>query len=136
MSELCERMSFYSVSANLVLFLTNAVGMSPSSANSLALAWSGTVYITPILGAWIADSYLGRFRTILVFSLIYILGMGGIAVGSLNDYGSSQSWIFITSIFIVALGTGIFSLILVLKELTTVLSYNFFFFHLLLAKIY
>ena len=35
--------------------------------------WSGTCYIFPLLGAFIADSYLGRYRTIIIFSIIYII---------------------------------------------------------------
>ena len=35
--------------------------------------WSGTVYIFPLLGAFLADSYWGRYNTIIIFSIIYIL---------------------------------------------------------------
>lgn len=34
--------------------------------------WSGTCYVTPLLGAFLADAYLGRFWTIAVFSIIYV----------------------------------------------------------------
>ena len=34
--------------------------------------FEGTCYLTPLLGAWLADSYWGRYRTIIVFSLIYL----------------------------------------------------------------
>ena len=34
---------------------------------------AGTCYITPLLGAYLADSYWGRFKTILVFSIIYLV---------------------------------------------------------------
>lgn len=37
--------------------------------------WSGTCYFTPLLGAFLADSYLGRFRVIITFSTIYLAGM-------------------------------------------------------------
>lgn len=33
--------------------------------------WSGTCYATPLLGAFLADAYLGRYWTIAVFSIIY-----------------------------------------------------------------
>ena len=39
----------------------------------LVTNWSGTCYIFPLLGAFIADSYLGRYRTIIIFSIIYII---------------------------------------------------------------
>lgn len=35
--------------------------------------FSGTCYLTPLLGAWLADSMWGRYKTIMVFSLIYFL---------------------------------------------------------------
>jgi hypothetical protein len=34
---------------------------------------AGTCYLTPLLGAWLADSRWGRYKTILVFSSIYVL---------------------------------------------------------------
>lgn len=34
--------------------------------------WSGTCYVTPLLGAFLADAYLGRFWTIAAFSIIYV----------------------------------------------------------------
>lgn len=35
--------------------------------------WKGTVYLTPLLGAFLADAYLGRFWVILIFSIIYFI---------------------------------------------------------------
>ncbi len=35
--------------------------------------WSGTVYLLPLVGAYMADAHLGRYITIIVFSLIYLL---------------------------------------------------------------
>lgn len=34
--------------------------------------WSGTCYVTPLLGAFLADSYLGRYWTIATFSVLYV----------------------------------------------------------------
>jgi hypothetical protein len=38
--------------------------------------FEGTCYLTPLLGAWLADSMWGRYKTIIVFSCIYFL-VGG-----------------------------------------------------------
>ncbi|KAF3948604.1 hypothetical protein CMV_025422 [Castanea mollissima] len=54
-NECCERLAYYGMSTNL--------------------NWGGTCYITPLIGAFIADSYLGRYWTIALFSVIYVFGM-------------------------------------------------------------
>lgn len=36
-------------------------------------AWSGTCYVTPLIGAWLADTYTGRFWTIFSFSIVYMI---------------------------------------------------------------
>lgn len=43
--------------------------------------WSGFCYVTPLLGGWAADSFLGRYRAILLFSSIYVLGLALLVVG-------------------------------------------------------
>lgn len=35
--------------------------------------WIGAAYVLTLLGAFLADAYLGRFRTIIVFSAIYAI---------------------------------------------------------------
>lgn len=46
--------------------------MSSSKAASMTQIWSGTCYLTPLLGAFIADTWLGRFRVILSFSCMCV----------------------------------------------------------------
>jgi peptide/histidine transporter 3/4 len=77
--------------------------------------WSGTCYITLLLGAFISDAYWGRFWTILVFSIAYMIGMVGLALDAglpgLRPDGASlasggQLAFFWVSMYLVALGTG------------------------------
>lgn len=35
--------------------------------------FEGTCYLTPLLGAWLADSRWGRYKTIMVFSFVYMV---------------------------------------------------------------
>ena len=71
--EAFERMAFYGVASNLVMYLTTQLHEDTVSSVRNVNNWSGSVWITPILGAYIADSYLGRFWTFTVSSLIYVL---------------------------------------------------------------
>ena len=72
-NELCERLAYYGLSTNLVVYFHQVLDMSTAEANTQVNIWAGTCYVTPILGAIVADSYLGRYRTIMVFSTIYLV---------------------------------------------------------------
>ncbi|KAH7833687.1 hypothetical protein Vadar_008766 [Vaccinium darrowii] len=73
--ELGERFAYYGISSNLINYLTGSLGQSKARAAENVNTWYGVASVTPLLGAFIADSYLGRYRTILIASLLYILGL-------------------------------------------------------------
>lgn len=64
----------------------------------------GMCYVTPLLGGYIADTYLGRYYTILVFISIYLLGLVLVVLGSIPGHVSPA--VFFPAIYIVSLGTG------------------------------
>ena len=70
-----ERIAFYGLIGNFVMFL----GLSPLSWNSynsiLALfIFTGLSYMTALFGGWIADTCLGKYKTIVLFLLVYTGG--------------------------------------------------------------
>ena len=63
----------FRLSTNLVIYLTRIMGSRPAAAAMQVNLFEGTCYLTPLLGAWLADARWGRYKTILVFSAIYFL---------------------------------------------------------------
>jgi POT family proton-dependent oligopeptide transporter len=87
-NELAERFSFYGMKAILVVFMTTYLVDSNGSLDVMgedeAKAWYHTftsaVYFTPLLGAIVSDWFLGKYRTILLLSLVYCAGHFTLAV--------------------------------------------------------
>lgn len=73
MTECCERLAYYGMSTNLVNYLITRLHQDNVTASNNVTNWSGTCYITPLIGAFLADSYLGRYATIATFSTIYVI---------------------------------------------------------------
>lgn len=72
-NECCERLAYYGMSTNLVNYLEDRLGQGNVTASNNVTNWSGTCYAMPLLGAFLADSYLGRYWTIAIFSIIYVI---------------------------------------------------------------
>ncbi|KAL7209863.1 hypothetical protein ACSBR1_031433 [Camellia fascicularis] len=73
--EVFERMAYYGISANLILYLTKKLHQGTVTSANNVTNWVGTVWMTPILGAYVADAHLGRYWTFVIASAIYLLGM-------------------------------------------------------------
>ncbi|KAI9116100.1 hypothetical protein K1719_013030 [Acacia pycnantha] len=117
-NECCERLAYYGMSTNLVNYLEMQFGQSNVTAANNVTTWSGTCYITPLLGAFLADAYLGRYWTIASFSIIYVIGMGLLTLSAIvpglkpkcDASGchptSAQTAVCFIALYLIALGTG------------------------------
>jgi proton-dependent oligopeptide transporter, POT family len=81
-NEAAERFSYYGMNSVLVIFMTrylldaqgNASHMTETQAEAWYHAFTSCAYILPILGAFLADAILGKYRTILLLSIVYCFG--------------------------------------------------------------
>jgi POT family proton-dependent oligopeptide transporter len=72
--ELAERSSYYGMRAILFLYMTRALLMPNDRANPSYSLFKAACYMLPLLGGYIADRFLGRYWTIVGFSVPYVLG--------------------------------------------------------------
>ncbi|XP_024527313.1 uncharacterized protein LOC9652520 [Selaginella moellendorffii] len=121
-TECCERLAFYGINANLVMYLTKELHQGNATAAKNVAVWAGTGYLTPLIGAFIADSFLGRFKTIAAFSTLYVVGLVLLTLSSslpsltppdcppdvhkCPKASLGQLSVFYTALYLVALGMG------------------------------
>uniref|UniRef100_A0A7C9ARU1 Uncharacterized protein n=1 Tax=Opuntia streptacantha TaxID=393608 RepID=A0A7C9ARU1_OPUST len=73
--EVFERMAYYGISSNLVVYMTKKLHQGTVRSSNNVTNWVGTIWRTPILGAYLADAHLGRYWTFLLSCAIYVTGM-------------------------------------------------------------
>jgi len=82
-TEMWERFSYYGMRALLVLYLVNALEVPRAEALSIYATYTALVYLTPIIGGYIADRWLGSQGAVLVGSLLMALGHFAMAIPAL-----------------------------------------------------
>lgn len=118
-TEFCERLAFYGINGNLVLFLKKEFGLSNALASTHVALWTGACYLTTLLGGWLADAYLNRYFTILLFAFIYLGGLIGVSFvswktalkGKHEEVEFIFKLIFWISLYLVAFGTGMLKIV-------------------------
>src|SRR5262249_17080604 len=72
--EFAERSSYYGMRAILFMYLTTALHFSDTEASPIYAAFKMGCYLLPLLGGLLADRWIGRYWTIVGFSVPYVLG--------------------------------------------------------------
>ena len=117
-NEAAERFSFYGMKTILAVFMTQyllsasgeAAYLTDAQAREYVHLFVASAYFFPVLGAIVADAFLGKYRTIMLLSIVYCIGHGALA---LIDMPSSflqatldpKGWL-IAGLFLIALGSG------------------------------
>lgn len=105
LTEMWERFSYYGMRALLVLFLVTetskgGLGWSTESASRLYGWYTGLVYLTPIIGGWLADRLIGTHRSLLIGGVIIAAGHFSLALSGMT--------FFYLGLVLIIIGTGFF----------------------------
>lgn len=73
-NEAAERFSYYGMKAILIVFMTTYLKMSENDATIWLHTFGIGVYWFPLIGAILADVFLGKYKTIMSLSIVYVLG--------------------------------------------------------------
>jgi peptide/histidine transporter 3/4 len=121
--EVCERLSTMGIAVNLVTFLVGTMHLPSASSANTVTDFMGTSFLLCLLGGFLADSFLGRYKTIAIFALIQTLGTGSLAITTklpqlrpppchrqtttdCEQANGFQMGILYLSLYLIALGTG------------------------------
>lgn len=84
--EMWERFSYYGMRALLVLYMLKFLLFSTEKAGSVYGAYTGLVYLTPLIGGYVSDRYLGQKSCILIGAILMMLGHFAMAVNNLTFF--------------------------------------------------
>lgn len=121
--EICERLSTMGIGVNLVTYLVGTMHLASSTSANIVTDFMGTSFLLCLLGGFLADSFLGRYKTILIFAIIQMLGTATLAIStklpelrpppcqSIVDTNCQQAdglqmGILYLALYLIALGTG------------------------------
>ncbi|KAL4635798.1 solute carrier family 15 member 1 [Arapaima gigas] len=84
-NEFCERFSYYGMRAVLVLYFKYFFMWDEDLSTSIYHTFVALCYLAPIVGAIVADSWLGKFKTIIYLSIVYAIGQIIMAISAISD---------------------------------------------------
>ena len=106
-TEMWERFSYYGMRAIFILFMTKILLMKDADASQIYGSYTGLVYLTPLLGGYLCDKFLGNRRSIVIGGLLMAIGQFFmfLSASAGADGGVSLMWMGLTSLIV---GNGFF----------------------------
>ncbi|XP_076286672.1 peptide transporter family 1 isoform X2 [Lasioglossum baleicum] len=105
-NEFCERFSFYGMRTVLTLYLKDKLKYGDNSATAIFHAFVMMAYFFPLMGAILADSWLGKFRTIFYLSILYAIGQILLTLTAAPIIGLPPVAFSFVGLILIAFGTG------------------------------
>ena len=105
-AEMWERFSYYGMRALLIFYLTKHWLFDDGKSNLIYGAYTSLVYITPVLGGYLADRYLGQRKAVLYGAVLLTLGHLLMAVEGDGGQGSAAINVFWLALAFIIVGSG------------------------------
>ncbi|XP_006845418.2 protein NRT1/ PTR FAMILY 5.6 isoform X1 [Amborella trichopoda] len=108
--EFGERLAYYTIASNLITFLTGELQKGLAVAAQSVNTWMGVTTIVPLAGAFLADTYFGRYRMVLYSTFVYIMGLAlmtlTVSIPFFKTAIKIQGAFFYLGLYLVSVGTG------------------------------
>ncbi|MBK6929821.1 MAG: peptide MFS transporter [Saprospirales bacterium] len=108
-TEMWERFSYYGMRAIFTLYMVNGLLFSRAKASEIYGSYTGLVYLTPLIGGYVADRYWGNRKSIIAGGLLMAVGQF-LMFGSASMYhnaGMATALLWAGLIFLI-IGNGFF----------------------------
>lgn len=111
-TEMWERFGYYGMRAILVLYLVASVqdggfGWTPAEALGLYGTFTMAVYVTPLIGGWLADNYIGQRKAIIFGGIIFAAGYFTLGIPKTMLVGMEEE-VFYLGLTLIVIGNGFF----------------------------
>lgn len=100
--EFAERCCYYGMRAILLLYMTQILKFGDGEASRVMSYYIAACYVLPLVGGYVADHFLGKYRTIVYFALPYIFGQVLLGIESLHNEKC-----LMLSLGLLAMGSGV-----------------------------
>lgn len=108
MTEMWERFSYYGMRAMFVLYMVKCLMLSKEDASQIYGSYTGLVYLTPLLGGYLADRFWGNRRSIVLGSVVMAAGQFLMFVSACMYTRPSAHLIMLVGLGLLILGNGFF----------------------------
>ena len=105
-AEMWERFSYYGMRALLIFYLTQHWLFNDGKSNLIYGAYTSLVYITPVLGGYLADRYLGQRKAVLFGGVLLAFGHGFMAVEGVGGQDDPTINVFWLALALIIVGSG------------------------------
>ncbi|KAF9315773.1 peptide transporter ptr2 [Podila horticola] len=113
-TELCERFAYYGASQLFQRYMLERLLLEKGTSTAINRGFAFFSYATTIFGAIVADKWLGKFKTVLIFAVLYTLGLSLLSVSAIDSFAPTEDNrttvampLFIVALYcFISLGTG------------------------------